>query len=106
MSIKLSVFRLAIAASAVAAVLGNGTADAGSRPRLVSCGAETHAVVRHPIVNGHRIRRVTCVRNTAVQLRVVGTRGRTVASCGAGTHAVVHHPIVNGHRVRQVVCVR
>jgi hypothetical protein len=88
-----------------ALVILSGTAGiAAERPTVASCGSGTHAVVRHVVVNGRRIRRVTCARNTAVQHRVAGTTATTV-HCGAGTHAVVHHPTVNGRRIRQVVCV-
>jgi hypothetical protein len=92
----------------VAAFLGTMTLSGGradASPTVVKCGAGTHSVVTHPVVNGHRIRRVRCVSNAA-RNRAVATTGRTTVSCGAGTHAVVHHPTINGRRVRQVVCAR
>jgi hypothetical protein len=103
---KLKTIVSALALATVVVGFGSSRLEAASRPTVVSCGAGTHAVVRHPIVNGYRVRRVTCVRNSVYDRRVIGTTGRTVARCGPGTHAVVHHPTVNGHRVRRVVCVR
>jgi hypothetical protein len=106
MNLRLS-FLIATVVATVLFVVGGTMDAAANRPTLVSCGAGTHAVVHHPIVNGVRVRRVVCVKNTIVHRRMVGTTGaRTLARCGPGTHAVIHHPIVNGVRVRRVVCVR
>jgi len=93
---------LSIAAAFVAALAISPKATAS--PTVVACGAGTHSVVRHSIVNGRRIRHVSCVRNAA-RRNVIGTTGRTVARCGPGTHRVIHHPTVNGRRVRRVTCV-
>ena len=92
---------LSLAATFVAALVMSSNASAS--PTVVGCGVGTHAVVRHSIVDGRRIRHVTCVRNIYSR-HVIGTTG-TVATCGAGTHSVVHHPVVNGHRIRRVTCV-
>lgn len=93
---------LSLAAMFVAALAVSPNVEAS--PTVVGCGAGTHAVVRHSVVNGHRIRRVSCVRNAA-RRNVIGTNARTVARCGPGTHRVIHHPTVNGRRIRRVTCV-
>jgi hypothetical protein len=93
---------LSLAATLVAALAVSPKAEAS--PTVVGCGAGTHAVVRHTLVNGHRVRRVSCVRNAA-RRTITGVSRRTVARCGPGTHRVIHHPVVNGRRVRRVTCV-
>jgi hypothetical protein len=85
-------------------IVGFNPVVAAASPSAVRCGSGTHAVVNFPVVNGHRTRQVTCVRNRAVAHRAIGTTG-TVVKCGPGTHAVVHHPLIDGRRVRQTVCV-
>jgi hypothetical protein len=102
---KLNAWLCELVLVAAVVVLGAGAAEA-ARPTTVSCGAGTHSVVRHHVVNGHRVRYVVCARNTVVHHHAVGTAGfRTTTNCGPGTHADVHHPVVNGRRVRRVVCV-
>jgi hypothetical protein len=93
---------LSLAGTFVAALMMSPQAAAS--PTVVGCGVGTHAVVRHSVVDGRRIRHVSCVRN-ASRRNVIGTTGRTVAACGPGTHPVVHHPTVNGRRIRRVTCV-
>ena len=83
---------LLFGALTTAALLAPGSTSAYASPAVVNCGAGTHAVVRHPFVNGHRVRRVVCERNV-FRRGVVGTTGSTVARCGPGTGAVVHHPV-------------
>jgi hypothetical protein len=71
-----------------------------SAPTVVSCGPNHRAVVRHALVRGHRVRRVTCVstvRSSRVVHRQVHRRswkksalvigGATAA--GAGTGALI-----------------
>jgi hypothetical protein len=94
---------LSLAATFAAALVMSPTAEA--RPTVVGCGAGTHAVVRHSVVDGRRVRQVSCVRNASTRRNVIGTTRRTVAACGPGTHRVIHHPVVNGHRIRRVTCV-
>jgi hypothetical protein len=107
---KTSIKALVLSLAAAAALLVFGSTRVDASPTVVRCGAGTHAVVTHPIVEGRRIRRVTCARDIVARRHVVGTSGTatttTAPRCGAGFHERVRYRTVDGRRVRRVICVR
>jgi len=82
-------------AFAAASLLLIGAPDASALTRTVRCGRGTHAVVRHALVRGRRVARVSCIATTRRPIvrrgahrswkrsaAVIG--GATAAGAGAG----------------------